>query len=157
RKGGNTELIDLLDEAISQAQQVYRANSAERGDESTTLSEEELCRVYETVGLGAVKYADLSQNRTSDYVFDMNKMMAMDGNTATYRKSAYGGNRSIFRRGNEGVEPYRTQPPRLILECPEERALALQLLRFSDALAVAAEDYKPNAITAYLWDLAKTY
>ena len=72
----------------------------------------------EVVGLGAVKYADLSQNRETDYVFDWDKMLAMNGNTATYMQYAYARNRSIFREGDEDPEPFRTQPPQPYLEKP---------------------------------------
>ena len=109
------------------------------------------------MGLGAVKYADLSQNRTTDYVFSWDKMLAMDGNTATYMQYAYARIRSIFRKGEEDVESFRRQAPLPYLEQPQERALALQLLRLEEILQSAAAEYKPNIITAYLWDLAKSY
>ncbi len=121
------------------------------------LSAEERRSIHEVVGIGAVKYADLSQNRTSDYVFSLNKMLAMEGNTATYMQYAYVRNRGIFRKGDVDVVSLRQNPPPMLLPTPEERALALQLLRFHDALAAAAAEYKPSVITGYLWDLAKTY
>ena len=124
---------------------------------SPELPPEAQQQVAEAVGLGAVKYADLSQNRTSDYVFDWDKMLAMDGNTATYMQYAYVRNRSIFRKGEVDETPFRTQPPPVVLETPEERALAVQLLRFHETLELAAAEYKPNRITDYLWDLAKAY
>jgi arginyl-tRNA synthetase len=104
-----------------------------------------------------VKYADLSQNRTSDYVFDWDKMLAMDGNTATYMQYAYARNRSIFQKGDEDAAPFRSQPPLPSVDAPEERALGLQLLRLDETLQAAAAEYKPNLLTAYLWDLAKAY
>jgi arginyl-tRNA synthetase len=155
REGGAVELGELLDEAARRAEKTYQ-EIKERGEESE-LSPEGLSRVYEVVGLGAVKYADLSQNRESDYVFNWDKMLATDGNTATYMQYAYARNRSIFRKGDEDAAPLRSQPPLPLLGTAEERALALQLLRFPEALAAAAEDYRPHLITAYLWDLAKTY
>jgi len=160
RAGGAPELSELLDEAVRRAEQVYRVNRSaalERGDDSPELPPEELCRVAEAVGVGAVKYADLSQNRTSDYVFDWDKMMAMDGNTATYMQYAYARVHGIFRKGNVSPEGLRANPPALSLESPFERALAVQLLRLNESLDAAAADYVPNAITAYLWDLAKSY
>src|SRR5204862_6683919 len=108
-------------------------------------------------GLGAIKYADLSQNRTSDYVFDWAKMLAMDGNTATYMQYAYTRTRGIFRKAGTEATPLRTSPPPVLLETTYERNLGLQLLRFPDALANAATEYKPNHITAYLWDLSTAY
>jgi arginyl-tRNA synthetase len=160
REGGAIELSRLLDESVLRAEQVYQQNRKERlerGDEVPEMSPGELREVYEVVGLGAVKYADLSQNRTSDYTFDFDKMLAMDGNTATYMQYAYVRNRGIIRKGAVDVAPLRTNPPRPQLQTPEERNLALCLLRFQDALESAAAEHKPNAITAYLWDLAKAY
>jgi arginyl-tRNA synthetase len=160
REGESTTLEALLNEACVQAREVYESTCQEaqdRGEEVPDLAESEKQEIAQIVGLGAVKYADLSQNRTSDYAFSWEKMLAMNGNTATYMQYAYARNRSIFRKG--GVDPaaLRRQPPGVQLGRPEERALALQLLRFQDALEAAAAEYKPNLITGYLWDLAKTY
>jgi arginyl-tRNA synthetase len=84
-------------------------------------------------------------------------MLAMEGNTATYMQYAYVRNRGIFRKGNIDVHLLRQNSPPVLLSKPEERALALQLMRFHDALNLAAEEYKPSIVTGYLWDLAKTY
>jgi arginyl-tRNA synthetase len=160
REGSAVELDSLLNEGVEQAAQVYEENRQmrlARGEDVPELSPEERRQVAEVVGIGAVKYADLSQNRTSDYVFSWDKMLAMEGNTATYMQYAYTRNRSIFRKGNQDVQRFRTDPPLPSLETPQERALALELLRFEEGLAAAAADYQPNAITAYLWDLAKSY
>ncbi|HVS39479.1 MAG TPA: DALR anticodon-binding domain-containing protein [Gemmataceae bacterium] len=81
----------------------------------------------------------------------------MDGNTATYMQYAYARNRSIFRKGTVDPAPLRREPPPVLLGTPEERGLALQLSRFEEALTSAAAEYKPSSITAYLWDVAKTY
>jgi arginyl-tRNA synthetase len=157
RDGGVPELNELLDQAVERAAVVYDEIRAKRGDEAPALGADELCAVYEAVGIGAVKYADLSQNRTSDYAFDLQKMVAMDGNTATYMQYAYARNRNIFAKGNESVAAYRQNPPHPALDSSQERALALQLLRLEEGLASAVNEYKPSAITAYLWDLAKSY
>jgi arginyl-tRNA synthetase len=160
REGGAVELEALLDEAIQRAEKVFEANVVEagaRGEDTMDLSDADKKQIYEAVGLGAVKYADLSQNRTSNYVFDFDKMLAMNGNTATYMQYAYARNRSIFRKGNVAVERFRREPPLPILDSPHERALAVQLLRLEETLARAAEAYQPSEITSYLWDLAKTY
>jgi arginyl-tRNA synthetase len=160
REGENVELAELLDEAVRRAAQVYEQNRKERlerGEEVPQLSGEELRLVFEAVGLGAVKYADLSQNRTSDYVFDWDKMLAMEGNTATYMQYAYARVHGIFRKGNVALEQLRQNPPAVLLETPQERALAVQLLRLGEALDAAAVDYLPSAVTSYLWDLAKIY
>jgi arginyl-tRNA synthetase len=160
RAGRTVELGALLDEAASRAAQVYEASVAERrerGQEVPELTPEQKRQIAEVVGLGAVTYADLSQNRTSDYIFSWEKMLAMDGNTATYMQYAYARIRSIFREGEEDERRFRSAPPRPSLNTAEERALALQLLRLHDALDQAAAEYKPNAVTSYLWDLARTY
>jgi arginyl-tRNA synthetase len=160
REGGAVELGSLLDEAVRRAEQVYWANrqaAVERGEDSPELTPEELRQVAEAVGLGAVKYADLSQNRTSDYVFDWDKMLAMDGNTATYMQYAYARVHGIFRKGNVSPDGLRANPPAVSLDSPYELALAVQLLRLNEALDAAAAEYLPNTITAYLWDLAKSY
>jgi arginyl-tRNA synthetase len=160
REGGAVELGALLDEAVAQAARRYhdtRRERLERGEDVPELTSEELEQIYERVGYGAVKYADLSQNRESDYIFNWDKMLAMDGNTATYMQYAYVRNRGIFRKGGVDVLSLRQNPPPVMLQTPEERALALQLVRFHDALTAAAAELKPNLITGYLWDLAKTY
>jgi arginyl-tRNA synthetase len=160
REGGIVGLDELLDEAVAHAERIYktgRREAAERGQEAPEPPADELRRIYEVVGYGAVKYADLSQNRTTDYVFDWDKMMATDGNTATYMQYAYARNRSIFHRGGVDETPFRTSPPLPALQHPAERALAVQLLRFEEVLIAAAADYRPSNITGYLWDLAKSY
>jgi arginyl-tRNA synthetase len=160
REGGAVELGTLLDEAVQRASEVYEENareSRERGRELVDLSDDEKREVYEAIGVGAVKYADLSQNRTSDYKFDLEKMVAMQGNTATYMQYAYARNRSIFRKADANVSLYRTTPPPVYLETDYERALVLQLLRLEETLHQAAAEYQPSVITSYLWDLAKTY
>ena len=160
REGGAVELGALLDEAVERAGDVYEANLQEalgRGEVVEPLTEAERGQVHEVVGIGAVKYADLSQNRTSDYKFDFDKMLAMNGNTATYMQYAYVRNRGIFRKGNEDVARFRSAPPLPLLETPHERALAIHLLRLEETLLAAAADYQPSAITTYLWDLAKAY
>jgi arginyl-tRNA synthetase len=157
REGGAPGLEELLDLAEERAEQVYRENVVERGDEAITRSPEEERDIFQVVGIGAVKYADLSQNRSSDYAFDLNKMVNTEGNTATYMQYAYARNRSIFRRGNVDPADLRTDPPAPTLALPDERAVALQLLRFEDALSAAAADARPHLITGYLWDLSKAY
>ncbi len=154
REGDNVGLADLLDEARDRAKQIYEESSANQED---AVAVKDVERVWEIVGIGAVKYADLSQNRTTDYVFDWEKMMAMDGNTATYMQYAYARNRSIFRKGEESSEDYRTNPPCPTLEQSAERHLAAQLVRFQEVLEHSAEELKPNLITGYLWDVAKAY
>lgn len=160
REGTGTLLEELLASAVAAAARNYRETRQERlerGEEVPELSDEELRPLEEIVGLGAVKYADLSQNRTSDYVFSLSKMLAMNGNTATYMQYAYVRNRGIFRKGGVETADYRTAPPLPILDTDAERALALALLRFEEALSNAAAEYQPSEITAYLWDLSRCY
>jgi len=160
REGGVVELSSLVDEAVERAAHVYeqsRQERRERGEEVPELDPAERKRVEEAVGVGAVKYADLCQNRLTDYVFSWSKMLAMNGNTGTYMQYAYARNRSIFRKGGENEDRFRRSPPAVLLETPQERSLAVMLLRLEEALADAAADYQPSAITTYLWDLAKSY
>jgi arginyl-tRNA synthetase len=160
REGGAVELGALLDEAVQRASEVYetsRQDRRARGEEVPLLGEEDRRRVAEVVGFGAVKYADLSQNRSSDYVFSWEKMLAMDGNTATYMQYAYARIQSIFRKGAEDVTALRQDPPKPDLSESFERDLGLQILRLPEVLEAAAAEYKPNFLTAYLWELAKSY
>lgn len=160
RTGKTVELAGLLDQAEELGLRKYEESArerAERGEDVPTLGEVEKKQIAEAVGLGAVKYADLSQNRTSDYVFSYEKMLATDGNTATYMQYAYARCRSIFRKGDIDPEALRAKNPEVIIQSPYERALVLQLLRWSEALDAAASEYLPHYLTGYLWDLSKAY
>jgi len=160
RKGGAIELASLIDEGIARARKKYEASLAERrahGHKVPDLSEEEKRQIHDAVGVGAMKYADLCQNRTSDYVFSYDKMLATEGNTATYMQYAYARCRSIFREGGVDDARFRADPPEVVIGHPAERALALQLLRFPEAVENAAAEYLPHLITGYLWDLAKSF
>lgn len=150
REGDVVGLESLLDEAVARARKVVDENSPD-------LPEEQRQEVAEIVGLGAVKYADLSQNRTSDYVFDWDKLLAMDGNTGAYMQYAYARNRSIFRKGDVDAAQLRREPPPVLLTTPFERQLGLLLLRLEETLHAAAADYQPSVLTAYLWELARAY
>ncbi len=158
RKGGVVELSVLLDEAAKLGMSKYEethANRKAQGHDVPDLTDEVKRDIAEVVGIGAVKYADLSQNRTSDYVFDYDKMLATEGNTATYMQYAYARCRAIFRKENIDAKRFRSEPPAVVITNAAERALALQLLRFPEAIESAAADYLPHIITAYLWDLAR--
>lgn len=160
REGTGTLLHELLDKAIAAAARAHERLTQEslaRGEEAMPLSEQEKREIHEAVGIGAVKYADLSQARTSDYRFDLNKMTSTEGNTATYMQYAYVRNRGIFRKGGIDEHLVRRDPPLPELKTEHERALAVKLLQLSEALAGAAADYRPNLITAYLWDLSRAY
>jgi arginyl-tRNA synthetase len=160
RKGGVIELMVLLDEAAKLALEKYEASVADRrahGHKVYEATDSEKQEIAEVVGVGAVKYADLSQNRTTDYIFDLDKMTSTVGNTAAYMQYAYARCRSIFREGNIDDARFRTNPPAVALTHAAERALALQLLRFPEVIENAAADYAPHSITGYLWDLAKCF
>ena len=160
RKGGVIELTSLLDDAARLSLQKYEENSVARravGPKVYEPTAEQKAEIGEVVGVGAVKYADLSQNRTTDYVFDLDKMTATVGNTAAYMQYAYARCRNIFREGEVNDTRFRTRPPMVIFSHAAERALSLQLLRFPEAVEAAAADHLPHLITAYLWDLAKCY
>jgi len=150
REGDVIGLESLLDEAVSEARKVV-------DDNSPHLEEAERRRVAEVVGLGAIKYADLSQNRLSDYVFDWNKMLAMNGNTGAYLQYAYARIQSIFRKGEVTPESARAQRPTIFLSHPAERALGLQILRLPESLELSASELKPNILTDYLFELANRF
>jgi arginyl-tRNA synthetase len=152
RDGDTVGLEGLLDDAEANA---YRVVSEK--DSSSTLSEPERKEVGRVVGLGAIKYSDLSHHRTSDYVFSYDKMLALEGNTATYMQYCYARRNGIFRRGNVDISALRASKEPIQLGEPAERALALQILRFSEALNEVPSDYCPNLLTNYLYDLAKTF
>lgn len=158
REGGVVELAVLLDDSARISLQKYEDNVAKRkaeGHKVYEATDDEKANIAEVVGVGAVKYADLCQSRTTDYVFDLDKMTATVGNTAAYMQYAYARCRSIFREGDIDETPYRNSPPPVALTEPAERVLALQLLRFPEAVEAAAAEYYPHLITGYLWDLAK--
>ncbi len=121
------------------------------------LNEAERRQVAEAVGIGALKYADLSQNRTSDYVFSYDKMLAMTGNTATYMQYAHARVSSIFQRGAVDVAALRKSAAPILFATPAERALGLSLARFSEALDQMVVDFRPSALTTYLFELANRY
>ncbi len=160
RSGDSVGLKSLLDEAEARAYAVVAENNASR-PEGERFSEEEMRETARRVGIGALVYADLSQNRESDYVFSFDKMLAMNGNTATYMQYAYARVRSIFTKGAVDVEALREEYANgtrtLTLNDPAERALAFELVRFQSALENVSKDYRPNFLTAYLYDLANKY
>ncbi len=147
RAGDTVGLEGLLDEAVARSLAVTGPN----------VEDDAKQQVAETIGHAAIKYADLSQNRESDYIFSFDKMVALDGNTAPYMMYAYARVQSIFARGDVDVAALRADGSAVELKHPEERALALALLRFSEALQAVTLDYRPNLLTAYLFTLAKAY
>jgi arginyl-tRNA synthetase len=155
RSGDTVGLESLLDEAVSRALEVVSRNDDARPE--PVLSPDDRRKVAEIVGIGALKYADLSQNRTSDYVFSFDKMLAMTGNTATYIQYSYARVRSIFAKGNVDIGQLRCSGSPILLGSAAERALGLEVLRFAEALDLAVADYRPNQLTSYLFDLANRF
>lgn len=156
REGDTVGLEGLLDEAVARAVAIVAANDDAKPD-GPELPPARRAEIAARVGIAALKYADLSQNRESDYVFSYDKMLAMNGNTATYMQYAYARVRSIFARGNVDVESLRRSGAKIVLDSPAERALGLGILRFGEALDLAALDYRPNQLTNYLFELAGCY
>jgi arginyl-tRNA synthetase len=148
RSGEVVKLIELLDEAEARALALVR-------DKNPELPEAEQRAIAHAVGIGAIKYADLSKNRTSDYVFDWNQMLAFEGNTAPYLQYAYTRIRSIFRRAEVAPATFGGATP--VIEAPSEHQLAVQLLRFQETVDQVAEDGFPHQLCAYLYDLATAF
>jgi len=156
RSGATVGLEGLLDEAVQRARTIVADNDDAKKN-GPELSEQERDRIAGVIGHAAIKYADLSHNRTSDYEFDEEKMVAMQGNTATYMQYSYARINGIFRRGNVDVAALHRRNVAIRLDDAHERALALALLKFSDALAETIEDYRPNVLTGYLYELTKVF
>ena len=148
RAGASLKLIDLLEEAVERADAVVR-------EKNPTLDDAARAQVAEAVGLGAVKYADLSSDRVKDYVFDWDRMLSFDGNTAPYLQYAHARIRSIFRRGDVDAAALRAAAPQVAE--PAERALALELLGFEAAVRLATERSQPHRLTTYLYELASAF
>jgi len=147
RQGGGTRLLDLVEEAKARARALVEAKNPD-------LSEAEMDDVARAVGIGAVKYADLSKNRTSDYVFDWDAMLSFDGNTAPYLQYAYARIMSLFARGD--VDPKSATGP-LTVKAREEHVLALQLARFQETLELVASTVMPHHLCTYLYELASAF
>jgi arginyl-tRNA synthetase len=147
RTGGSERLIDLLNEAVDRA-------TAALASRPSDLSEADRAAVARSLGIGAVKYADLSTERMRDYVFDWDRMLAFEGDTGPYLQYAHARIRSIFRRGEVGPPAPGTRPE---VSEHQERALALQLLEFASAVDATAEAYSPAKLCTYLFALATTF
>ncbi|WP_406547157.1 arginine--tRNA ligase [Succinimonas sp.] len=140
RTGGTVKLKELLDEAENRARELM-------SDRNDGLSPEEKNSVVHAVAMGAVKYADLSKNRTTDYIFDWDNMLTFDGNTAPYLQYAYSRIRSIFRKTSAA-------PGAIKITAPEEENLLLKFIKFSEVVNGAAEKAMPHLLCAYLYELA---
>lgn len=154
RSGDTVGLESLLDEGVAEARKIVDASGAVKAGE---LDESARHRIAEAVGIGAIKYADLCQNRESDYVFSWEKMLATNGDTATYMQYAYARVCGIFRRGNVNRDDLRHSQGQVLITTPAERALALKLVQFHEALDQAARECRPNFLTQYLFETANCF
>lgn len=143
RDGGTVKLVDLLDEAVIKAKESIK--------DKENLSLEELESLAKIIGIGAVKYADLSINRESNYIFDWDKMLSFEGNTSLYMQYAYARIQSIFRRFDGEIQGH------IVIKDQIEHRLGVMLLRFEEMLYRAAEEAAPNQITSYLYELATLF
>jgi arginyl-tRNA synthetase len=153
REGENVKLKDLLDEAVEGAKAIVE-------EKNPNLKPDKKEQIAKAVGIGAVKYADYSNNRTSDYIFSFDKMLAMDGNTAPYMQYAYARIKSIERKAQSrdmDIETELAGVKTLSLSEPDELDLAKHLIRYGEAIEAAAADYRPNYLTAYLYELAQKF
>ncbi len=155
REGGTVKLRTLLDEAIARARGVIdKSDDASKYDDA--LSPDEIDRIANVVGLGAVKYFDLSHALASDYKFDLDHMLNLEGNTAPYMMYAYARVRSIGRKAEVDFAKLPASAP-IILEHATELALAKKILRFAEILDTVARDLRPNVLTDYLYELSRTF
>ncbi|EFC5412225.1 arginine--tRNA ligase [Escherichia coli] len=145
RAGGTVKLADLLDEALERARRLV-------AEKNPDMSADELEKLANAVGIGAVKYADLSKNRTTDYIFDWDNMLAFEGNTAPYMQYAYTRVLSVFRKAEINEEQLAAAP--VIIREDREAQLAARLLQFEETLTVVAREGTPHVMCAYLYDLA---
>ncbi|EMH6514138.1 TPA: arginine--tRNA ligase [Raoultella planticola] len=145
RAGGTVKLADLLDEALERARRLV-------AEKNPDMPADELEQLANAVGIGAVKYADLSKNRTTDYVFDWDNMLAFEGNTAPYMQYAYTRVLSVFRKAEVDEQALAAAP--VIITEAREAQLAARLLQFEETLTVVAREGTPHVMCAYLYDLA---
>lgn len=156
REGGIIGLESLIDEAIRRARQIVD-ESDDAKPNGAELSEDERAKVAEAVGLGGIKYADLKHNRESDYIFSWDKMLATTGDSSTYIQYAHARICGIFRKAGLSQDEIRARHSHIAIVQPEERALALQLLRFSEAVDGVCADYRPNILTHFLFELSNAF
>ncbi|MGW1774749.1 arginine--tRNA ligase [Streptomyces sp. NPDC002104] len=151
REGETVRLVDLLDEAVDRATAVVREKAEKIG-----LSEAEIVENGQYVGIGAVKYADLSTSAARDYKFDLDQMVSLTGDTSVYLQYAYARIKSILRKAGEAGDRKPAAHPELEL-APAERALGLHLDHFGDLIAEAAAEYAPHKVAAYLYQLSSLF
>ncbi len=148
RDGDTVKLVELIDEAIERA-------AAAVANKNPDLSESERANVARMVGIGAIKYSDLSTDRVKDYIFDWDRMLAFEGNTAPYLQYAHARICSIFRRA--GVDRGALRGGDIAITHPAERALVIRLLQFDTAVAETIERYSPHRLCTYIYDLATDF
>jgi len=146
RSGDNVPLRELLDEAVVRAQKIVEQKNPE-------LDAAEKDQIARTIGIAAVKYADLSQYRMTDYIFSWDRMLSLQGNTAPYLQNAYVRIRSIFRKAGEEF----VAPNELILTEPAELNLAKRLAQFAETVPQVLNDFRPNLLANYLFELANAF
>jgi arginyl-tRNA synthetase len=146
RSGENVPLRDLLDEAVERARKIIE-------EKNPDLSEAEKIDIAQKVGIGAVKYYDLSQYRMTDYIFSWDRMLSFQGNTAPYLQNAYVRIRSIFRKAGQEF----AAPAQIVLGAPEEKTLALRLCQFAEVVPTVLNDFRPNVLANYLFELANSF
>ncbi|EPB6858296.1 arginine--tRNA ligase [Citrobacter koseri] len=145
RAGGTVKLADLLDEALERARRLV-------AEKNPDMPADELEKLANAVGIGAVKYADLSKNRTTDYIFDWDNMLAFEGNTAPYMQYAYTRVLSVFRKAEIDESALSSAP--VVIREDRETQLAARLLQFEETLTVVAREGTPHVMCAYLYDVA---
>ncbi|EAU7888298.1 arginine--tRNA ligase [Salmonella enterica] len=145
RAGGTVKLADLLDEALERARRLV-------AEKNPDMPADELEKLANAVGIGAVKYADLSKNRTTDYIFDWDNMLGFEGNTAPYMQYAYTRVLSVFRKAEIDEQTLASAP--VIISEDREAQLAARLLQFEETLTVVAREGTPHVMCAYLYDVA---
>lgn len=150
RSGETVKLKELLDEAIERALKVV-------SEKNPDLPEAQRLAIARAVGIGGVKYFDMARDRTGDYVFDWDKVLALDGNTAPYLQYAHARICSIFRKAAERGVAFDAATATIQVESPFEIALARQVLRFEDVIALVARELKPHHLCNYLYELATMF
>lgn len=147
RTGGTIKLAELLQESVERSLEVVKGKNPE-------LNAEQAEAIASNVGIGAVKYADLSKTRTNDYVFDWEAMLALDGNTGPYMQYAYARCCSIFAKAGIALESHQEN---ISIETEQERSLALKLMQFSDIVEQTGDDAYPHTLCNYLYELASLF
>lgn len=150
RSGGTVKLIDLLDESVQRAQTLVLQRNPD-------ITPDALNEMKTKLGIGAVKYADLSKNRTTDYVFDWDSMLSFEGNTAPYLQYAYTRIQSIFAKANFTIDTLSESEFSVVIEQEAEKALCLHLLQCQNSLEVVAREATPHVLCTYLYELASLY